>query len=185
MGRARARYGGARGGGRAPNRSPRAARPSHFVATLAILLAGAGLGATTALLAAVPGRIGRREARGVAAGLLVMAVTLALLGESRPAALVRGVGPERTPVLRMRRAVRSRPLAGALLAGPTGGTAGRDDDGPLHRRLGLPRGSGGGAGRVPVDDVVHLAVWHGMPVAIWAAASMAVGALTLERWAAR
>jgi len=158
---------------------------SHFVATLAILLAGAGLGATTALLSAVPGRIGRREARGVAAGLLVMAVTLALLGDSGPAAPVRGVVPSGlqcfacvalfglVPWLALYWAARR---AAPLDATTTGFCIG------ASAFL-----VGAAAVRVacPVDDVVHLAVWHGLPVAIWAAASMAAGAATLDRWATR
>ena len=158
---------------------------SHFVATLAILLAGAGLGATVALLAAVPGRIGRREARGVAAGLLVMAVTLALLGDSAPMPsplVFVGTGLQCFACIGLFGFVPWLALYGAARrAAPIDAAT-----------TGLCIGAasllvGAAAVRVacPIDDAVHLAVWHGLPVAVWAAASMAVGAATLERWAAR
>ena len=156
---------------------------SHFVATLAILLAGAGLGATVALLAAVPGRIGRHEARGVAMGLLVMAVTLALLGDGEP------MPPARTfvatglqcfacvalfgllPWLALYRAARRAAPIDAATTGLCIGAAA------------LLVGAAAVRVACPIDDALHLAVWHGLPVAVWAAASMAVGASTLERWA--
>jgi hypothetical protein len=158
---------------------------SHFVATLAILLAGAGLGATVALLAAVPGRIGRREARGVAVGLLVMAVTLALLGDSAPMPSPRtfvATGLQCfacvalfafVPWLALYRAARR---AAPIEAATTGLCIGAAS---------LLVGAAAVRVACPVDDAVHLAVWHGMPVAVWAAASMLVGAATLERWTVR
>ena len=158
---------------------------SHFVATLAILLAGAGLGATVALLAAVPGRIGRREARGVAAGLLVMAVTVALLGDSET------VPSPRTFVATGLQCFACVALFGIVPWLALYRAAGRAA--PIDAATtGLCIGAaallvGAAAVRVacPVDDAVHLAVWHGLPVAVWTVASMAVGAATLERWAAR
>jgi len=158
---------------------------SHFVVTLAILLAGAGLGATVALLAAVPGRIGRREARGVAAGLLVMAVTLALLGESEP------MPTPRTFVATGVQCFACIALFGIVPWLALYRAAGRAA--PIDAATtGLCIGAaaflvGAAAVRVacPIDDAVHLAVWHGLPVAVWAAASMAIGTATLERWAAR
>ena len=158
---------------------------SHFVVTLAILLAGAGLGATVALLASVPGRIGRREARGVAAGLLVMVVTLALLGESEPMPTPRtfvATGVQCfacialfgiVPWLALYRAAgRAAPIDAATTGLCIGAAA-------------FLVGSAAVRVACPIDDAVHLAVWHGLPVAVWAAASMAIGTATLERWAAR
>ena len=158
---------------------------SHYVATLAILLAGAGLGATVGLLAAVPGRIGRREARGVAAGLLVMAITLALLGDGAP------LPSPRTFVATGLQCFACIALFGVVPWLALYRAAGRAA--PIDAATtGLCIGAaaflvGAAAVRVacPIDDAVHLAVWHGLPVAVWAAASMAIGANTLERWAAR
>ena len=158
---------------------------SHYVATLAILLAGAGLGATVGLLAAVPGRIGRREARGVAAGLLVMAITLALLGDGAPMA------SPRTFVATGVQCFACIALFGVVPWLALYRAAGRAA--PIDAATtGLCIGAaaflvGAAAVRVacPIDDAVHLAVWHGLPVAVWAAASMAIGAKTLERWATR
>jgi hypothetical protein len=157
---------------------------SHFVATLGILLAGAGLGATVALLAAVPGRIGRREARTVAVGLLVMAVTLALLGDHQPMpALVFVLTGLRcfvcialfafVPWFALYRAAgRAAPIDAATTGLCIGAAA-------------LLVGAAAVRVACPVDDAVHLAVWHGLPVAVWAGASMVIGSATLERWAAR
>jgi hypothetical protein len=158
---------------------------SHFVATLAILLAGAGLGATVALLAAVPGRIGRREARGVAAGLLVMVVTLALLGDSEP------MPSPRTFVASGLQCFACIALFGVvpwLALYRAAGRAAPIDAATTGLCIGVAAFLVGAAAvRVacPIDDAVHLAVWHALPVAVWAAASMAIGATTLERWAAR
>jgi hypothetical protein len=158
---------------------------SHFVVTLAILLAGAGLGATVGLLASVPGRIGRREARGVATGLLVMAVTLALLGDGHampsPAVFV-GTG------LRCFACIALFGVVPWLALYRAAGRAAPIDAATTGLCIGAAAFLVGAAAvRVacPVDDAVHLAVWHGLPVAVWAAASMAIGAATLERWATR
>ena len=35
---------------------------------------------------------------------------------------------------------------------------------------------------MPIDDVVHLALWHGTPVALWTAASTVAGGAWLARW---
>jgi hypothetical protein len=159
------------------------ARPRYLL-DIAILLAGAGLAATSALLAAVPGRMGSREARAVAMGLLVLAITAALLGDAAPPPGTRsfvltglrclacvGLFGLLPWVVLMRAVVRAAPLDG--------------------RTIGLSAGAaaflvGAACVRVacPYDDTLHLAIWHGLPVALWAAASMAAGGAFLARWLA-
>ena len=155
---------------------------SHFVVTLAILLAGAGLAATVALLAAVPGRIGRREARGVAAGLLVMAVTLALLGDGDP------VLAPRTFVATGVQCFACIALFGIvpwLALYRAAGRAAPIDAATTGLCIGVAAFLVGAAAvRVacPVDDAVHLAVWHGLPVALWTTCSMTFAGTRLTRW---
>ncbi len=155
----------------------------RYVIDLAVLLAGAGLAATMALLAAVPGRMGTREARRVGLGLLALAVAAGFLGD-RPAwhaapafgtddvrcvvcIAAFGLMPWIALVSALRRAA---PLDGrttALCAGAAAFLV------------------GAAAVRVacPYDDVVHLVVWHGLPVAFWAMASTMVAGTWLARWA--
>ena len=158
------------------------ARP-RYVLSLAILLAGAGLGATVALLGAVPGRIGNRQVRRIGLGLLLLAVTAALLGEPvaahQPMPEVVLTGARCTacvalfgfvPWLLLFRAVaRAAPLDGRLTGLAVGVAAFL---------------VGAAAVRVacPIDDVVHLALWHGTPVALWTAASTVTGGAWLARW---
>jgi hypothetical protein len=157
------------------------ARPRYLL-DIAILLAGAGLAATTALLAAVPGRMGGREARAIGAGLLVLAITAAFLGDAAPPAETRSF------VLTGLRCVACIGLFGLLpwvaLIRAVSRAAPLDG-----HTIGLSAGAaaflvGAACVRVacPFDDTLHLAVWHGLPVALWAAASTAVGGAFLSRW---
>jgi hypothetical protein len=151
-----------------------------YVVDLAILLAGAGLAATLALLAAVPGRMGGRRARALGGGLLVLALAAALLGETgapttrsvladlRCVACVGLFGL--VPWIALYRAVgRAAPLDGTATALCVGAAAFL---------------VGAAAVRVacPYDDVAHLAVWHGVPVALWTVVSTALGGAWLARW---
>jgi hypothetical protein len=160
---------------------PQLDRPPYLL-TLAVLLAGAGLAATLALLGAVPGRIRSRRARGIATGLLLLAITAALLGESGATPSTRvfvttglrclvcvgafGLLPWMTLFWAVARA--------APLDGPTSGLC-------IGAAAFLV---GAAAVRVacPLDDPLHLALWHGMPVALWATGSMVAGGACLARW---
>jgi hypothetical protein len=152
-----------------------------YVFELAILLAGAGLAATLALLAAVPGRMGGRRARALGAGLLVLALAAALLGETGVAPATRTAFADLrcvacvglfglVPWLALYRAVgRAAPLDGTATALCVGAAAFL---------------VGAAAVRVacPYDDVAHLAVWHGLPVALWTVVSTVLAGAGLARW---
>ena len=156
------------------------ARP-RYVVEIAILLAGAGLAATLALLVSVPARIGGRRARQLGIGLLVLALAAALLGEPSATAAhstlwtslrcVACVGLfGLVPWLALYAAVlRAAPLDGRTTALCVGAAAFL---------------VGAAAVRVacPFDDVPHLAVWHGMPVALWTIGSTLLAAPRLGRW---
>ena len=153
----------------------------HYVLALAILLAGAGLAATVALLTAVPGRIGRLQTRRVCFGLLVLAVAVALLGEARDG---------ETADVALATVLRCTLCVGAfgLLAWLSLFWAVRRAA-PLDGWVaGLAIGAaaffvGAASVRVacPVDGVLHLALSHGLPVALWTAASTMVGTVWLTR----
>jgi hypothetical protein len=155
---------------------------ARYVGELAILLAGAGLAATLALLVAVPGRLGGRRARQLGLGLLVLALAAALLGDSVSATA------ERSTLWTSLRCVACVGLFGlvpwvALYAAVARAA-------PLDARTtALCVGAAAflvGAAAVrtacPFDDVVHLIVWHGMSVALWTVASSALAAPRLGRW---
>jgi len=156
----------------------------RFLLDLAILLAGAGLAATAALLAAVPGRIGGHEARRIAFGLLVLAVVAALLGEPtgvttwpsfvllglRCAVCVAAFGL--VPGIALFWAVaRGAPVHGRTAALCVGTAA-------------FLVGAASVRVACPIDDVLHLAVWHGLPVVLWAVGTMTIGGAWLTRWLA-
>lgn len=152
-----------------------------YVLDLAILLAGAGLAATLALLVAVPGRMDGRRARALGGGLLVLALAAALLGET-------GVPPATRSVLAELRCVVCVGLFGLVpwialyravgRAAPLDGTATALCVGAAAFLVGAA------AVRVacPYDDVAHLAVWHGLPVALWTVVSTTLGGTWLARW---
>jgi len=152
-----------------------------YVLDLAILLAGAGLAATLALLVAVPGRMAGRRARALGGGLLVLALAAALLGET-------GVPPATRSVLAELRCVVCVGLFGLVpwialyravgRAAPLDGTATALCVGAAAFLVGAA------AVRVacPYDDVAHLAVWHGLPVALWTVVSTTLGGTWLARW---
>jgi hypothetical protein len=157
------------------------ARP-RYVVEIAILLAGAGLAATLALLVSVPARIGGRRARQLGIGLLVLALAAALLGEPASATAAHStlwtslrcvacVGLfGLVPWLALYAAVlRAAPLDGRTTALCVGAAAFL---------------VGAAAVRVacPFDDVPHLVVWHGMPVALWTIGSTLLAAPRLGRW---
>ena len=163
--------------------SSQLARP-RYVITLAALLAGAGLAGYVALLASVPGRISLLEARVVGAGVLVLALITALLGEWTPAPTTAAFilyGLRCTVcvaafallpwLVLFRAASRAAPLDG--------------------RTVGLCMGAaavlvGTACVRVacPIDDTIHLAVWHGLPALLWTSVSVAAGGVWLMRWLA-
>lgn len=162
-----------------------AAAQPRFLLALAVLLSGAGLAATAALLAAVPGRIGGREARGIGLGLLLLAVAAGLLGERGAVGPLPGfvaTGVQCTACVGLFGLVPWLALFWAVRRGA-----------PVDGRIaGLCTGAaaflvGAAAVRVacPLDDVVHLALWHGMPVALWALASTAASEDWLARWMLR
>jgi hypothetical protein len=156
-------------------------RPGYLT-TIAVLLAGAGLAATAAFLVAVPGRIALREADAIGAGLLALAVAAAPLGDRVPATSTTAFVFEGLrctvciaafgllPWLVLFRALRrSAPLDG--------------------RTAGLCAGAaaclvGAAAVRVacPVDDMIHLAIWHAVPVVVWTFVSARLGGALLGRW---
>jgi hypothetical protein len=151
-----------------------------YVFDLAILLAGAGLAATLALLAAVPGRMGGRRARALGAGLVVLALAAPLLGETGGAPTPSVLADVRCvacvglfgllPWIALYRAVgRAAPLDGTATALCVGAAAFL---------------VGAAAVRVacPYDDVAHLAVWHGLPVALWTVVSTVLTGAWLARW---
>jgi hypothetical protein len=157
------------------------ARPRYLI-EVAVLLAGAGLAATLALLAAVPARIGGPRARQLALGLLVLALAAALLGEP---ALATGARSTLWTSLRCVACVGLFGLAPWLVlyaavvrAAPLDG-----------RTTALCVGAaaflvGAAAVRIacPFDDVPHLVVWHGLSVALWTVGSTALAAPRLGRW---
>jgi hypothetical protein len=153
-----------------------------YVTTIAVLLAGAGLAATAAFLVAVPGRIALREADVIGVGLLALAIAAAPLGDRVPASSTAAFVLEGLrctvcvaafgllPWLVLFRALRrSAPL--------DGGTAG------------LCAGAaaclvGAASVRVacPIDDMIHLAIWHAVPVVVWTFLSARAGRIVLARW---
>ena len=159
------------------------ARP-RYVIEIAVLLAGAGLAATLALLAAVPARIGGRRARQLGLGLLVLALAAALLGDPASATAARGtlwtdlrcvacvglfgLGPWLALYAAV---VRAAPLDGRTTALCVGAAAFL---------------VGAAAVRIacPFDQASHLVVWHGMSVALWTVGSTALAAPRLGRWLA-
>ena len=160
------------------------ARPA-YVATLALLLIGAGFAATAALLAAVPGRIAGHRAEAIAIGVLVLAVASALLGDPPRASSVIAfelTGLRCTACVAAFAFLPGLVLFRALRRGaPLNGWA-----------TGLCAGAaaclvGAASVRVacPFDDMGHLALWHGLPVVFWATASAAAGAAWLTQWLAR
>jgi hypothetical protein len=155
---------------------------TRYLITLAALLAGAGLAATAALLVAVPGRIALYEARVIGAGVLVLAVITALLGERAPA-------PSTTAFvltgLRCTACVAAFGLVPWFVLFRAVGRAAPLDG----RTAGLCAGAaavlvGAASVRVacPIDDSVHLVVWHGLPAALWTIVSVAAGSRWLARW---
>jgi hypothetical protein len=154
----------------------------RFEITLAALLAGAGLAACAALLSAVPGRISVREARGIGAGVLVLALITAFLGERMPAETTVGfllAGLRCTvciaafalvPWWVLFRAVsRAAPLDGRVAGLCVGAAA-------------VLVGAACVRVACPIDDTLHLAVWHGVPAALWASLSAMAGSAWLVRW---
>ena len=154
----------------------------RYVVDLAILLSGAGLAATLALLAAVPGRIRGRRARDLGVGILALALAAAFLGDPPPAgasrALLTGIRCVAcvgafglVPWVALYRAVsRAAPLdvtATALCIGAAAFLV------------------GAAAVRVacPYDDVSHLLFWHGFPVVVWAVVATVLGSTWLARQA--
>lgn len=151
----------------------------RYVGDVAILLSGAGLAATLALLLGVPGRLGGTRARRLALGLLGLALAAGLLGEPI----------DGSPALWEQ--VRCLACVGvfgivpfiALYAGVRRGA-------PLDgRTTALCIGAaaflvGAAAVRIacPFDGVSHLVLWHGMPVALWTLGSAALVGPRLERW---
>jgi hypothetical protein len=155
-------------------------RPGYLFG-LAILLSGAGLAAALALLVAVPGRLGGRRAWSLGAGLLVLAVAASLLGEA-------GVAPASRTLLADLRCVACVGMFGLVpwiaLYAAVGRAAPLDG-----RTTALCVGAaaflvGAAAVRVacPYDDVTHLLVWHGAPVALWTALSTMLASARLVRW---
>ena len=154
----------------------------RFQITLAALLAGAGLAACAALLSAVPGRISMREARGIGAGVLGLVLITAFLGERMPA---------ETTAAFLLHGLRCTVCIAAFALVPwwvlfrtVSRTAPLDG-----RATGLCIGAaavlvGAACVRVacPIDDAVHIAVWHGMPAALWAGVSAMGGSAWLVRW---
>ena len=155
-------------------------RPGYLF-DLAILLSGAGLAATLALLVAVPGRLGGRRAWSLGAGLLVLAVATSLLGEA-------GIAPATRSLLADLRCVACVGLFGvvpwvALYVAV--GRAAPLDGGATALCIGAAAFLVGAAAvRVacPYDDVGHLLVWHAAPVALWTAATTALVGPRLVRW---
>lgn len=156
-------------------------RPRYLL-NLAILLSGAGLGATLALLAAVPGRIGGRRLRGLGAGLLVLALSAPFLGETGAAATAGVLADLRcvacvglfglVPWIALYRAVgRAAPLDATATALCVGAAA-------------FLVGAASVRVACPYDDVGHLVLWHGVPVVLWAIVSTALGSAWLARWLA-
>jgi len=155
-------------------------RPRYFF-DLAILLAGAGLAATLALLAAVPGRIGGRRARDLSIGLLVLALAAAFLGD-----LPSAVAP-RSSLLTSLRCVACVAAFGFVPWIALHRAAGRAA--PIDGNVtALCVGAaaflvGAAAVRVacPYDDVPHLLLWHGLPVVLWAVVATVLGGALLAR----
>jgi hypothetical protein len=156
----------------------------RYLSQVAILLAGAGLAATLALLLAVPGRIGSRRARQVGVGLLVLALAAALLGEPASASATRSglwtslrcvacVGLfGLVPWIALYAAVaRAAPLDGRTTALCVGAAA-------------FLVGAASVRIACPFDDVPHLAFWHGLPVVLWTIGSTVLAAPRLGRWLA-
>ena len=167
-------------------RSDLASDTTHprYLSEVAILLAGAGLAATLALLLAVPGRIGGPRARQVGVGLLALALAAALLGEPPSAVAMHStlltsfrcvacVGLfGLVPWLALYVAVaRAAPLDGQTTALCVGAAA-------------FLVGAACVRVACPFDDVPHLVFWHGLPVVLWTIGSTVLAAPRLGRWLA-
>jgi hypothetical protein len=156
----------------------------RYLGELAILLAGAGLAATLALLVAVPGRIGARRVRHLTLGLLALGLAVAFFGEPPSATATRsglwtslrcvacvglfGLGPWIALYVAVARAA---PLDGRATALCVGAAA-------------FLVGAAAVRTACPFDDVPHLVVWHGLPVALWTVVTTALVATRLGRWLA-
>jgi hypothetical protein len=151
----------------------------RYVFDLAILLAGSGLAATLALLAAVPGRISGRRVRNLGLELLVLALAAAFLGDP-PA-------PTRSSLLTSLRCIACVGAFGLVpwmalystvaRATPLDGTATALCVGAAAFLVGAA------AVRVacPYDDVAHLVLWHGLPVVLWTVIATVLGGAWLAR----
>jgi hypothetical protein len=158
----------------------------RYVVDLAILLAGAGLAATLALLAAVPGRINVRRARHLGVGLLVLALAAAFLGDP-PSAVA-----SRSSLLTSLRCVACVGAFGIVpwvaLYRAVGRAAPLDETATALCVGAAAFLVGAAAVRVacPYDDVSHLMLWHGLPVVLWAVLStMLAGAWLARRFDTR
>ena len=154
----------------------------RHVLAIALLLIGSGVVAAVALLSATPGRLDDRIARRIAVGALGLAVVAGLLGDAghapsiaafvlpglRCAVCVAAFGV--APWIALFRTVRQgAPLDGRTTGLCVGAAAFLVGAATVHLAC-------------PIDDRLHLAVWHGLPVAVWALASAAVGRAWLVRW---
>jgi hypothetical protein len=158
----------------------------RYVVDLAILLAGAGLAATLALLAAVPGRINGRRARDLGIGLLVMALAAAFLGDP-PAAVA-----SRSTLLTSLRCIACVGAFGivpwVVLYRAVGRGAPVDETATALCVGAAAFLVGAAAVRVacPYDDVSHLMLAHELPVVLWAIVStMLAGAWLARRFDTR
>lgn len=154
----------------------------RYLGELAILLAGAGLAATLALLLSVPGRINGRRARRLAVGLLVLALAAAFLGEPWSATAAHGT---------LWTSVRCVACVGLFGVVPwivlyaVVARAAPLDGGTTALCMGAAAFLVGAAAvrtACPFDDVPHLAVWHGLPVVLWTIATTAFAGGRLGRW---
>ena len=153
----------------------------RYVVDLAILLAGAGLAATFALLSATPGRVNGRRARNLGLGLLVLALAAAFLGDP-PSAVA-----SRSSLLTSLRCVACVGAFGIVpwiaLYRAVGRAAPLDETATALCVGAAAFLVGAAAVRVacPYDDVSHLLLWHGLPVVLWAVVSTVLGGTRLAR----
>ena len=160
-------------------------REPVFLIELATLLAGATLFAVLAFRAAIPGCAPRRWETVLAIGLVAAAAAVSFyrpvhaelsmaqffhmgLGCAARTFLI-ALAPWCALVMAIRRGA---PLAGAAAGALSGAAA-------FVLAFGIMRAA------CPMDELLHLVVWHGVPVLVGVAVSALVGFLWLSRWGAR